>query len=74
MHWIDLAQERYQWRALVNRLMNLRVPYIAEKFLSGCTISGFPRRAQLHEVNFCPSFYAWLFSLECAEDFGKSNK
>jgi hypothetical protein len=26
MHWIDLAQDRDQWRALVNTLMNLRVP------------------------------------------------
>jgi hypothetical protein len=24
--WIDLAQDRYRWRALVNSLMNLRVP------------------------------------------------
>jgi hypothetical protein len=25
MDWIDLAQDRDQWRALMNRLMNLRV-------------------------------------------------
>jgi hypothetical protein len=24
--WIVLAQERYKWRALVNSVMNLRVP------------------------------------------------
>jgi hypothetical protein len=26
MDWIDLAQDRNQWRAPVNMLMNLRVP------------------------------------------------
>jgi hypothetical protein len=26
MGWIDLAQDRDQWRALINTLMNLRIP------------------------------------------------
>jgi hypothetical protein len=49
MDWSDLAQDSDQWRALVNTVMNLRVPYTAGKFLSICTIGGFSRRAQLHE-------------------------
>jgi hypothetical protein len=39
--WIDLAQDRDQWKALVNSAMNLRVPYNVGKFLSSCTIGGF---------------------------------
>jgi hypothetical protein len=30
--WIGLAQDRYRWRALVNWVMNLQVPYNAGKY------------------------------------------
>jgi hypothetical protein len=48
MDWIDLAQNRDQWRALLSMVMNLWVPQNAGKFLSSCTIVSFSRRAQLH--------------------------
>jgi hypothetical protein len=51
MDWIDVAEDRYQWRALVKTAMNFRVPYNIEQFLSSCTIGGFSRRAHLLEVN-----------------------
>jgi hypothetical protein len=41
--WIDMAQDREQWRALVNTVLNLRAPCNAENFLSGCTIEGSSR-------------------------------
>ena len=34
MDWIDLAQNRERWRALVNDVMNLRVPLNATNTLS----------------------------------------
>jgi hypothetical protein len=51
MDWIDLAQNRDWWRVPVNTVMNLRVPQNVGEFLSGCTIGGFSRRAQLHGVS-----------------------
>ena len=35
MDWIDLAKYKDRWRALVNAVMNLRVPYKAGNFVTG---------------------------------------
>jgi hypothetical protein len=34
MNWIDLAQGKGRWRALVNAVMNFWVPYSVQKFLN----------------------------------------
>jgi hypothetical protein len=47
MEWIGLAQDRDQWRALVNTAMNLRVPLNAGKFLSSYITGTFSRRPHL---------------------------
>jgi hypothetical protein len=38
LYWIDVAQDRDQWRALVNTVLNLQVPENAGKYFRGCTI------------------------------------
>jgi hypothetical protein len=49
--WIGLAQDRYRWRALVNSVMDLRVPGNAGKLPSGCTTCGLSSGTQLHRVS-----------------------
>jgi hypothetical protein len=51
MDWIDLAQDRDQLKAVVNTVMNLRVPYNVGKFLRNCTTGGFSRRTQDYGIS-----------------------
>jgi hypothetical protein len=51
MGWIDLADWREEWRALVNILMNFRVSLNTGKFLNRCATGGFSRRPRFHEIS-----------------------
>jgi len=48
--WVHLAQDRDQWRSLVNTVMNLQVTYKAGNFLTIWVAVIFSRRTLLHRV------------------------
>jgi hypothetical protein len=49
--WIGLSQDRDNWGALVNTIMNLQVPQNAGKLSSAYTIGGLLSSSQFHRVS-----------------------
>jgi hypothetical protein len=51
MDWIDLAQDKYRWRAVVNAIINLLVPENMGNFLTGIQLISQEGLISIQEVS-----------------------
>jgi hypothetical protein len=56
--WIHVAEDKGQWRALMNTVMNLRAPWKGGHFLTSWATVSFSRKTPPHGVN---STWCWLY-------------
>jgi hypothetical protein len=64
MGWIHLAQDRDQWRALVNTIMNLQVLYSVGKFSSSWVAGDYSWRTLLHGISYTNRWQTWQLILK----------
>jgi len=57
--WIDLAEDRNRWRAVLNEVINPQIPQSAGKFLISSRPMSFSGNTLLRGVG---RFVGWLFS------------
>jgi hypothetical protein len=50
LNWIDLAQDRDKWPALMNTVFSLRNPKNGENFVTSWEAISFSRRAMFHGI------------------------
>jgi hypothetical protein len=58
--WIQLAQGRVQWRALVDTVMNIRVPQKTWNFLTSWVTTSVSRRTLFHNSKSIESLDTWV--------------
>jgi len=66
--WINLAQDRDQWRPLLNTVINPGLPYKAGNLSTDWATISFPRRPLLHgDIWFVFLFFVSTFNLAYLE-------